>query len=85
MFIHQVVSRCFSAVAFAILLLTTLVTDIPSVSAATSYTNLGSAKQSESTVAAQGTTGRFFFVSKRGNNRDGRSWATAWNELDRIN
>jgi hypothetical protein len=27
---------------------------------------------------------RVFFVSRSGNNADGRSWATAWNELDRI-
>lgn len=26
-----------------------------------------------------------WFVSKNGNNTDGRSWLTAWNELDRIN
>ncbi len=25
-----------------------------------------------------------FYVSKRGNNEDGTSWATAWNELDQI-
>ena len=33
-------------------------------------------------VAAEGTT---FFVSRNGTNADGRSWATAWNELDQIN
>lgn len=26
-----------------------------------------------------------YYVSKNGNNQDGRSWATAWNELDQIN
>ena len=26
----------------------------------------------------------FFYVSKEGNNTDGRSWDTAWNELDQI-
>lgn len=26
----------------------------------------------------------FFYVSKEGNNTDGRSWQTAWNELDQI-
>jgi hypothetical protein len=26
-----------------------------------------------------------FFVSRQGSNVDGRSWATAWNELDQIN
>lgn len=26
-----------------------------------------------------------FYVSKNGNNSDGRSWASAWNELDQIN
>ena len=30
-------------------------------------------------------SGTAFYVSKRGNNGDGRSWASAWNELDRIN
>jgi hypothetical protein len=28
---------------------------------------------------------RTFYVSRHGNNRDGLSWATAWNELSRIN
>src|SRR5437879_2809566 len=26
-----------------------------------------------------------FFVSRNGNNTDGRSWASAWNNLDQIN
>jgi hypothetical protein len=30
------------------------------------------------------TTGSVFYVSRNGNNADGRSWATAWNELNRI-
>lgn len=30
-------------------------------------------------------SGHFFYVSKLGNNGDGRSWATAWNELDQVN
>jgi hypothetical protein len=34
--------------------------------------------------AAQ-STGAVFYVSRDGTNSDGRSWATAWNELDRIN
>ncbi|HEX5415272.1 MAG TPA: hypothetical protein VFZ25_06385, partial [Chloroflexota bacterium] len=33
------------------------------------------------TRSANGTT---YFVSKLGSNGDGRSWATAWNELDQI-
>ena len=28
--------------------------------------------------------GDIYYVSKTGNNADGRSWATAWNELDQI-
>src|SRR5437762_3080102 len=35
-----------------------------------------------SALAATGTT---YYVSKNGNNADGRSWATAWNELNQIN
>lgn len=31
-----------------------------------------------------GTTGQVFYVSKRGNNTTGLSWATAWSELNRI-
>ncbi len=31
------------------------------------------------------TTGNVFYVSKLGNNSDGRSWGTAWNELANIN
>lgn len=32
-----------------------------------------------------GVTGRTYYVSRLGNNADGLSWATAWNELSRIN
>ncbi len=31
------------------------------------------------------TAGRTFYVSRRGNNADGLSWGTAWNELANIN
>lgn len=31
------------------------------------------------------TTTGVYYVSRAGNNTDGRSWATAWNELNRIN
>jgi hypothetical protein len=31
-----------------------------------------------------GTTGQVFYVSRRGNNTTGLSWATAWNELNQI-
>jgi len=34
--------------------------------------------------AALSTSGITYYVSKTGNNGDGRSWATAWNELDQI-
>ena len=36
--------------------------------------------------AAEGAaiTGSLFYVSRNGNNSNGRSWATAWNELDQI-
>lgn len=30
-------------------------------------------------------SGNLFFVSKLGNNTDGRSWQTAWNELNQVN
>ncbi len=29
--------------------------------------------------------GQSFYVSKAGSNANGKSWATAWNELDQIN
>ena len=29
--------------------------------------------------------GHLYYISKNGNNGDGLSWATAWNELDKIN
>lgn len=32
----------------------------------------------------QTSTGTAFYVSKAGSNQDGRSWDTAWNELDQI-
>src|SRR5262245_32137390 len=36
-------------------------------------------------VSAQTTTtGQVFYVSRRGSNGDGRTWATAWNELNQI-
>lgn len=31
------------------------------------------------------TNGNTYYVSKNGSNKDGISWATAWNELDQIN
>ncbi|HUX78949.1 MAG TPA: hypothetical protein VMW10_04280, partial [Alphaproteobacteria bacterium] len=31
------------------------------------------------------TSGSIYYVSKSGNNTDGLSWRTAWNELDQIN
>jgi hypothetical protein len=37
------------------------------------------------TSAATAATGTTYYVSKNGNNADGRSWATAWNELNNIN
>ncbi len=30
------------------------------------------------------SSGRTFYVSKRGNNRNGRSWSNAWRELDQV-
>jgi hypothetical protein len=36
----------------------------------------------ETLVAGRGMT---YYVSKNGNNTDGRSWSTAWNELDQVN
>ncbi len=30
-------------------------------------------------------SGHLYYISKNGNNGDGLSWATAWNELDKIN
>jgi hypothetical protein len=35
--------------------------------------------------AKASTTSTTYYVSKTGSNGDGRSWATAWNELDQIN
>lgn len=40
------------------------------------------AVSSTPTVSGQGTT---FYVSRTGSNADGKSWASAWNELDQIN
>jgi len=31
------------------------------------------------------TNGNLYYVSKNGNNADGKSWTTAWNELNQIN
>src|SRR5262245_44051850 len=39
----------------------------------------------QATSTALATTGTTYYVSKNGNNADGRSWATAWNELNQIN
>jgi hypothetical protein len=35
-------------------------------------------------ISAPSTGGKVYYVSKTGNNADGRSWSTAWNELDQI-
>jgi hypothetical protein len=37
------------------------------------------------TSAAFPASGAIYYVSKTGNNANGTSWATAWNELDQIN
>src|SRR5690242_16414397 len=34
---------------------------------------------------AKANTGATYYVSKNGNNANGLSWSTAWNELDQIN
>jgi len=34
--------------------------------------------------SARASSGTTYYVSKNGNNADGRSWATAWNELANI-
>jgi hypothetical protein len=39
--------------------------------------------QGQTTTVA--TNGKTYYVSKSGNNADGRSWSTAWNELDAVN
>ncbi len=36
-------------------------------------------------ATAPAARGRTYYVSKKGDNSDGRSWTTAWNELDQIN
>lgn len=36
-------------------------------------------------LPARAYAGTTFFVSRLGSNADGRTWATAWNELDQIN
>lgn len=38
-----------------------------------------------SATPALSRAGTTYFVSKLGNNADGRNWATAWNELNRVN
>ena len=37
-----------------------------------------------STAAPEGSAGAVYYVSRTGSNGDGRSWTTAWNELDQI-
>lgn len=53
----------------------------PVVLAATHPTNYGPSQD----TPLQATTGTTYYVSKTGNNSDGRSWASAWNELNQIN
>src|SRR5581483_11813178 len=38
-----------------------------------------------STPQTNAGPGKIYYVSKNGNSSDGKSWATAWNELARIN
>lgn len=47
----------------------------------TSSTSMATAATSSSTGE---TTGPTYYVSRSGNNSDGQSWATAWNELDQV-
>src|SRR6266567_4437400 len=52
---------------------------------------VGQTKQHRQRTGLTGTprptpiSGSTFYVSKKGNNSDGRSWETAWNEFDHIN
>lgn len=39
----------------------------------------------EANIQNEDGGGNVFYVSRSGNNGNGRSWATAWNELDQIN
>ena len=41
--------------------------------------------QQQGVQGVQAQSPNTWYVSKKGNNADGRSWATAWNELDQIN
>lgn len=41
--------------------------------------------QTDSKSSLASSNAAIFYVSKNGNNSDGRSWTTAWNELDQIN
>ncbi len=43
-----------------------------------------SQQQEEKTGQTSTVGGKTYYISKNGNNSDGRSWSTAWNELDQI-
>src|SRR6059058_3335191 len=50
-------------------------------------TLLSACTSQQQTQHPQQTTvnSHLYYISKNGNNSDGLSWATAWNELDKIN
>ncbi len=43
-----------------------------------------SQQHEEKTGQTSTVGGKTYYISKNGNNSDGRSWSTAWNELDQI-
>ncbi len=43
------------------------------------------AKQAQGIQQLVATNGNIYYVSKKGSNSDGKSWRTAWNELNKIN
>jgi hypothetical protein len=48
------------------------------------FTMIGIAKLNDVSQVDRNAGSETFYVSKNGNNLDGSSWATAWNELDQI-
>jgi hypothetical protein len=62
-------------------LLTLSMAALPAVFKSLTQTGLHDLAQMSRSEAA----GNRYFVSKNGNNGDGKSWATAWNELSNIN
>lgn len=73
--------RCF---ALAAVTLQQCATQVPASSAVSPTASATRPSAAVEPPGAHGPAEAIHYVSRRGNNADGRSWTTAWNELDQV-